>query len=182
MRITPDKKRFLKSAKVTLGRFLFFMKPNERNSTTMLKMSVALTHENTGHAPCAITGDAEIKRRVLANEKCGGGKFMSGLTHQSQKRKGRPFFSMKLPQRGQRPGSFHGSTKCFGCTGQAGLNFCQTRCRDFDPSFRITGGISGRKKPGNFSGRLAVASARRTRVNTSNNSRQSRHTTVCTSQ
>lgn len=57
---------------------------------------------------------------------------------------------MKLPQRGQRPGSFHDSTKCVGSTGQASLHSRQTSrgggsgdgLMELLP--KITGGISGR--------------------------------------
>jgi len=56
---------------------------------------------------------------------------------------------MKLPQRGQRPGSFHGSTQCFGSTGQAVAVLRQTSGAGtaddglMELCAKITGGISG---------------------------------------
>jgi len=107
--------------------------------------------------------------------------FSPNQLHQSQILVGKPFLSMKFPQRGQRPGSLQISTKWFGFTGHVGWNFCQTKFRRAEPSRKITGGISGRKKPGNLFFPSAPA-RRRNLVKTSINSRQSRHTTVCTSQ
>ena len=107
----------------------------------------------------------------------------------SQSRNGHPFFSRKLPQRGQRPGSFHGATRCLGLTGQASLNSCHTSGRTGkfrgwnEPLRKTAGGISGRNGRMNFPGAISFSgSRRRRRVGTSNNSRQSRQTTVCTSQ
>src|SRR5882724_4158889 len=121
--------------------------------------------------------EQSVKKRLVC------GQFHQRHPLQSQLRKGKPPFSMKQPQRGQRPGSFHGSTKCFASTGHIGMNFCHTNLggwivpgRDV-LSRRITGGISGRKKPGNFTFSAAPA-RRRTLMNTSYNCRQSRQLTV----
>jgi len=69
---------------------------------------------------------------------------------QSQARKGKPLRSMKFPQRGQRPGSRHGSTEWSASTGQVGLVSRQiSGAGGLDEGFtelapKMTGGISGR--------------------------------------
>ena len=107
--------------------------------------------------------------------------FPQDLLNQSQILVGYPFFSMKFPQRGQRPGSFQATTECPGSTGQASGRLCQTQCRPAKPAGNINGGISGREKPTEDIG-AATPAGRRNRVRASRNSRQSRHITVCTSQ
>jgi hypothetical protein len=106
----------------------------------------------------------------------------------SQTRNGKPSGSMKAWQRGQRPGFFHASTKCFAFTGHSNFIFCHSNRRGTAGfgtnrlSRKITGGISGRTNAENFRPNSLRPTTRRTRVKTSNSSRQSRQWMVCTSQ
>jgi hypothetical protein len=95
---------------------------------------------------------------------------------------------MNAWQRGQRPGFFHGSTKCFADAGHDNFILCHSNRRGsarFEAnklSLRITGGISCPVNAEKFLANSVRPVARRTRVKTSNNFRHSRQTTVCTSQ
>jgi hypothetical protein len=110
------------------------------------------------------------------------------LYFHSQTRSAKPCCSMNAWQRGQRPGFFHGSTKCFADTGHDNFILCHSNRRGsarFDAnklSRRITGGISCPVNAEKFLANSVRPVARRTRVKTSNNFRHSRQMTVCTSQ
>jgi len=110
------------------------------------------------------------------------------FSFQSQTRIGRPCCSRNAWQRGQRPGFFHGSTKCFADTGQASFILCHSNWRGaarFSANKlyrRITGGISGPVNAGKFRPNSVCPATRRTCVKTSNNLRQSRQRMVCTRQ